>query len=85
VSRSCHSGPLALFILCQVFLLPVSAQSPADPDPLANLRPGHPRLLATAADWPLLRERIAADPLAATFHAGLMTAACQALDEPPAR
>ena len=61
----------------------MSAQTASDPDPLANLRPGHPRLLATAADWSAIRARVAADPLAATFHAGLMQSAQAALATPP--
>lgn len=63
----------------------MSAQTPSDPDLLATLRPHHPRLLATAADWSAIRARVAADPLAATFHAGLMQSAQAALATPPSR
>lgn len=40
---------------------PASA-APAAPDPLATLRPGHPRLLIDAATWPRLRAQAAAAP-----------------------
>ncbi len=63
----------------------MSAQSPSDLDPLAKLRPGHPRLLATAADWTAIRARVAADPLAANFHAGLMQSAQAALTTTPSK
>lgn len=78
-------GSLALIILCLGAFLPMSAQSPSDSAPLANLRPGHPRLLVTAADWSTIRARIAADPLAAACHEGLMQAAHQTLATPPSR
>jgi len=71
--------------MCLGSILPVPAQSLSDSNPLANLRPGHSRLLATAADWTAIRARVAADLLAATFHEGLMQEAQRTLTAPPAR
>ncbi|MBS0664390.1 MAG: heparinase II/III family protein [Verrucomicrobia bacterium] len=63
----------------------VASQGATAPDALAHLRSGHPRLLATAADWAEVRARIAADPAAAALHLGVMRAAQAILDEPVAR
>ncbi|HND60768.1 MAG TPA: heparinase II/III family protein [Opitutaceae bacterium] len=56
-----------------------------EPDPLAHLRPGHPRLLATGEDWTALRGRITSDPTAAALHLGVLHAAQTVLEEPVAR
>jgi hypothetical protein len=74
---------LALFPMT-VGIASAATPSPA-PDPLANLRAGHPRLLATAADWAAIRARVATDPLAKEFHDGLIAAARRTLDLPPSR
>jgi len=70
-------------VLCVSLLTPAFAVP--DADPLANLRPGHPRLLVTSADWAGLPARVAGDPLAAELHRGLIAAARQTLDRPVSR
>lgn len=58
---------------------------PARAGELTGLRPAHPRLLATAEDWMLLRQRLAAEPDLAAYHDALLAAARAELDRPPAR
>ncbi len=62
----------------------ITLRGAPEADPLAHLRPGHPRLLATGDDWINVRGRIAADPAAAALHLGLLRVAQRALDEPVA-
>ncbi len=50
---------IAFISLCALAL--VSARAETVSDPLATLRPGHPRLLVTAADWPRLRAQAKTD------------------------
>lgn len=76
---------LTLVALCLGSALPMPAQTAPATDPLATLRPGHPRLLVRASDWTQIRQRIAADPLARAFHDGLIAQARQVLTVPPAR
>jgi len=76
--------PRFLFVLVLSLLLAAVAPA-AEPDPLAGLRPGHPRLLATAADWAAAKARIAADPLAAELHQGVLAAARATLPLPTCR
>jgi len=89
--QSCRVSPrflpalLKLVALCLGPALTMSAQTAPASDPLASLRPGHPRLLVHADDWARIRPRIAADPLAQAFHAGLISQARTLLTEPPAR
>jgi len=63
----------------------MTAQTAPAADPLATLRPGHPRLLVHATDWAQVRQRAVADPLARAFHEGLIARARLVLAEPPAR
>ena len=56
--------------------------SPAPADPLAALRPGHPRLLVTAADWPRLRAQAAADANYRAFTTGVIAMARARLAAP---
>ncbi len=89
--QSCRVLPRylsALLTLAALFLgstLPMSAQTTPAADPLATLRPGHPRLLVHASDWAQIRQRVAADPLARAFHDDLIAQARLLLAEPPAR
>lgn len=53
----------------------VLAASAAAPNPLATLRPEHPRLIATADDWARLKERLAGDSTLASYHEGILTEA----------
>ncbi|MDI1319453.1 MAG: heparinase, partial [bacterium] len=52
---------------------------------IPGLRPEHPRLLATKADWSQLAQRLKAEPGLAAYHEALLAAARQELDKPPAR
>lgn len=89
--QSCRVSPrylpalLTLVAVCLGFAPSMSAQSVPAADPLATLRPGHPRLLVHATDWAQIRRRIAADPIAQAFHDGLIAEARQRLAEPPSR
>jgi len=49
---------------------------------IPGLRPGHPRLLASADDWARLAQRRAAEPDLAAYHAALITAARAELGQP---
>ena len=49
---------------------------------IPGLRPGHPRLLATADDWARLAQRRAAEPDLAAYHAALITAARAEIGRP---
>jgi hypothetical protein len=55
----------------------------ASPDPLATLRPEHPRLIATADDWAALKGRVAADPALALYHEGIIAEARALLSAKP--
>lgn len=61
---------------------PINAATPANTDPLATLRPGHPRLLVTAADWPRLRAQVAADANYRAFTEGVIAMARARLAAP---
>lgn len=54
-----------------------------DADPLAGLKPGHPRLLVSDADWKALRERQASDPGLAQVTARIEADAKSLLNNPP--
>src|SRR5215471_18639304 len=74
-------GPASVFI----FLLTgtLSATIPAPDHPLSTLRQGHPRLIATDADFDRLREFVRSDSSAAAVYAGLKHQADKMLDQPP--
>ena len=55
----------------------------APPPELATLRPEHPRLLATSADWTRLSARLAAEPDLAAYHAALLADAERLLTAKP--
>ncbi len=59
------------------------AADAASPDILANLRPEHPRLLLTAADWHNLRARRTNDDEVAAILAKTVTEARDCLSAPP--
>ncbi|MDI1250374.1 MAG: heparinase II/III family protein [Lacunisphaera sp.] len=73
---------LPLLVLAVVLSL---ASLPGRADELTGLRPGHPRLLATADDWQLLQQRLAVEPDLAAYHDALLQAARAELKRPPAR
>ncbi|MGD0536884.1 MAG: heparinase II/III family protein [Verrucomicrobiota bacterium] len=52
---------------------------------LAKLRPGHPRLLATADDFAQLKERVKDDATLKRWHAKLVARADHILREPPSK
>jgi hypothetical protein len=57
--------------------------SAQDADPLAGLKPGHPRLLVSDADWKALRERQNSDPELARVTARIEADAKSLLNDPP--
>jgi len=52
---------------------------------LSTLTPGHPRLLATAADFAALKRRVATDPQLKRWHAQLREDATRMLGQPPSK
>ncbi|MHB8523338.1 MAG: DUF4962 domain-containing protein [Limisphaerales bacterium] len=58
---------------------------PPPNDILARLKKEHPRLLASAAEFAQLKQRVAADPQLKAWHATLRTRAERLLTEPPSR
>src|ERR1700733_14191836 len=52
-------------------------------DPLVGLKPGHPRLLVSDADWQTLRERQKSDPELAQVIARIEADAKSLLGDPP--
>lgn len=77
-------------IVCLALLLglsPSRAAASTNPPPgediLAGLRAGHPRLLATAADWEALRTRRASDPVLANLLQRIEALARDAAQENP--
>jgi hypothetical protein len=52
-------------------------------NPLATLRPGHPRLIALDADIARVRGLVASDPVARKWHEDLRARASQVLTQPP--
>jgi len=61
--------PAGIGFLCGLFLssVPLLSAAPTD-DPLAGLRPEHPRLLATSADWARLKTQVTTDPQLALIN-----------------
>jgi hypothetical protein len=60
-----------------------AADSGQTADPLAGLKPGHPRLLVSDADWKTLRERQNTDPELAKVTARIQADAKSLLNDPP--
>ena len=58
---------------------------PAPAEIIAGLRPGHPRLLATASDFDQLKRRVVADPQLKTWHDELRREAGDLLPQPPSK
>lgn len=76
--------PLRRFLLSVAFCLPLlETAASSEADPLATLRPGHPRLLATAETWPRLRALFASDPQYRALAEAEIAAARARLDAPP--
>jgi hypothetical protein len=67
-----------------IFLLGATsfAQIPAPSNPLATLTLGHPRLIATDADFARLKELVKTDATAARIYAALKSQADQMLEQP---
>jgi hypothetical protein len=70
---------------CSLALIACSvAAAPALPEhPLATLRHGHARLIATEADFSRLQTLVRSDPFAADLYAALKRQADRMLDQPP--
>ena len=69
--------------LLLLLLLPLlSAAAPSPDDPLKTLRPGHPRLFATAADWERLKKNLPGQPLLQGWHKDLLRRADGLLSKP---
>ena len=73
-------GPVAAFLLLSACSLTAAVQAPEHP--LATLRHGHPRLIATDADFTRLRELVRSDSTAAGIYANLKRQADQMLGQP---
>ena len=72
----------ACAVACILLLSCAHAAVQAPEYPLATLRPDHPRLIATDADFARLRELVRSDSSAAAVYAGLKHQADQMLDQP---
>lgn len=66
-----------------VVLLCISVRLTAAADPLATLRPGHPRLLLASETIPTALQQAKTDPLRAALHQELIRRAEAMLDAPP--
>lgn len=72
-----------ILLLAITALSNLSAQALSIPDdPIAGLRPVHPRLLATPADFADLKKRIATDPIACDISKVILKQADALLKEP---
>ena len=79
---------MALVLFAGVVCTAKGASADADDlarnsDPLASLKPDHPRLLVTEADWQTLRDRRQTDPELARVITRIETDAHSLLDDPP--
>ncbi len=79
-----HVEGLLLAALLALGLLAAAAGA-AEPDVLATLRKGHPRLFVTAEDWPRLRAVVERDPGAKDLYGRLKRDADRVLDAAPVR
>src|SRR5579859_4116741 len=73
-------GSTVAFLLLSACSLTAAVQPPEHP--LATLRHGHPRLIATDADFTRLRELVRSDSVAAGIYANLKRQADQMLSQP---
>ncbi len=73
-------GSVVAFVLLSAYSLTAAVQAPEHP--LATLRHGHPRLIATDADFTRLRELVRSDSVAAGMYANLKHQADQMLSQP---
>lgn len=67
---------------CTLLTLLLLTNLPGQATEIPGLRPGHPRLLATADDWARLAQRRAAEPDLAAYHDALLAAARAELGRP---
>ena len=75
---------LSVTTICAAQSIPPAAADPArEADPLAGLKPGHPRLLMSNVDWAALRERSRQDPELGRVVARIEADAKALLSEPP--
>ena len=66
-----------------LLLLPfLAAAAPSPDEPLKTLRPEHPRLFASAADWERLKQEIPRQPLLTEWHQDLLRRADDLLTKP---
>ena len=75
-------------ILAALTTLPLSAAPipvPPASEILKTLKPEHPRLLATSADFTRLKERVVTDPQLQKWHAELRTKGDRMLTAPPSK
>jgi hypothetical protein len=75
--------PLALMLAVSITAVCVAQSTLPDTDPLAGLKPGHPRLLVSKGDWKTLRERQERDPELAQVIVRIESDAKSLLREPP--
>ena len=69
--------------LCLLLLFPLLATAAPSPDePLKTLRPEHPRLFATSADWERLKKEIPGRPELGKWHRDLLRQAGDLLTRP---
>jgi len=76
---------LRLTVSLSLLLLTSLSTVGAAPDPLANLRPGHPRLLLTDAQLTAAVAAAKSDPLRASLHARIVTVAEAELKSAPVK
>jgi len=72
-------------LLLSLFLVSTALRANANDDPLAHLRPGHPRLLLTDEGLTAALAAAKSDPLRAALHARIIATAEEMLNVPPAR
>src|SRR5689334_14810136 len=65
--------------------VPPQVPVPGPNEILKTLLSGHPRLLATAADFARVKEQMATDPLLKKWHAALLKSAEKVLADPPSK
>lgn len=70
-------------LCCWLIVLCLCLRGQAQTDPLASLRPSHPRLLLTDETLATMKREASEDPLRAKLHRQIVAAAEASLKEPP--
>src|SRR5215472_16346460 len=70
---------IIFLLLCAISFAQISVPS----HPLATLKPGHPRLIASDADFARLKQLIKTDAIAAGIYTSLKKKADEILEQPP--